>query len=136
MVPTDGHFLPYDRTKPGSDQKSPTNGRIFVLGFQSSTQKHVFWLQSKSQHPSGDPSWFSPRDLKLGYIVDQLLQGEEINVQEEVANISNDQAGQGDEPDHMDIDHTEPERQSDPAESHGGNGEGTSSDRGTSSGQS
>lgn len=95
MVPTDCHFLPYEKVAPESDKKSPTNGRIFVLNFQSSTQKHIFWLQSRSQHPEGDPSWFSPRDLKLGEIVDKLLQGDEVNVQEEVANISNQQSGQG-----------------------------------------
>lgn len=95
MVPADGHFAPYEKTAPNSGQKSPTNGRIFVLSFQSSTQKHIFWLQSKSQHVQGDPSWFSPRDLKLGEIVDRLLQGDEVNVQEEVANVSNEQGGQG-----------------------------------------
>ncbi|KAL8826008.1 MAG: hypothetical protein Q9191_004061 [Dirinaria sp. TL-2023a] len=95
MVPADGHFAPYEKTAPNSNQKSPTNGRIFVLSFQSSTQKHIFWLQSKSQHAQGDPSWFSPRDLKLGEIVDRLLQGDEVNVQEEVANVSNEQGGQG-----------------------------------------
>ena len=120
MVPTDGHFLPYERTAPGSDQQAPTNGRIFVLSFQSSTQKHIFWLQSKSQHASGDPAWFSPRDLKLGQIVDRLLQGDEVNVKEEVANVSNDQAGQGDGADHMDIDDTGPEGQGGPA---GGSGD-------------
>ena len=111
MVPTDGHFLPYERTAPSSDQKTPTNGRIFVLSFQSSTQKHIFWLQSKSQHPSGDPSWFSPRDLKLGEIVDRLLQGDEVNVQEEVANVSHDQPGSGDGADRMDIDDSRPDGQ-------------------------
>ena len=95
MVPADGHFAPYEKIAPNSDQKSPTNGRIFVLSFQSSTQKHIFWLQSKSQHAQGDPSWFSPRDLKLGEIVDRLLQGDKVNVQEEVANVSNEQGGQG-----------------------------------------
>lgn len=95
MVPTDCHFLPYEKVAPNSDKKSPTNGRIFVLNFQSSTQKHVFWLQSKSQHPQGDSSWFSPRDLKVGQIVDRLLQGDEVNVQEEVANITTEQGGGG-----------------------------------------
>ncbi|KAG7006743.1 hypothetical protein G7Y79_00013g035150 [Physcia stellaris] len=136
MVPTDGHFLPYQLTKPGSDQKSPTNGRIFVLSFQSSTQKHVFWLQSKSQHPSGDASWFSPRDLKHGEIVDRLLQGDEIDVQEEVANISNDQAGQGDGADHMDIDDVRAEGQGDTAGSRGSDEGGASRGGGTNSGQS
>lgn len=96
MVPSDGRFLPY-QPKPPTPTPSATNGRIFVLKFQSSTQCHFFWLQSKSQHPQGDPTWFSPRDLKLGQIVDRLLQGDEVNVQEEVANLSNEQGGNADE---------------------------------------
>lgn len=96
MIPEDGRFAPYEQNAPGStDLKPPTNGRIFVLGFQSSTQKHIFWLQSKSQHANGDPSWFSPRDLKLGEIVNRLLRADEVNVQEELANVSNNQSGQG-----------------------------------------
>ena len=97
MVPADGRFTPYEPSHESSTP--PTNGRIFVLRFQSSTQRHFFWLQSKSQHAQGDPAWFSPRDLKLGQIVDQLLQGETVNVQEEVANIPNEQGGNPDEDD-------------------------------------
>lgn len=96
MVPSDGRFLPYEPNPP-TPTPSATNGRIFVLKFQSSTQRHFFWLQSKSQHPKGDPTWFSPRDLKLGQIVDRLLQGDEVNIQEEVANLSNEQGGNADE---------------------------------------
>lgn len=96
MVPSDGRFLPYELNPP-KPTSSATNGRIFVLKFQSSTQRHIFWLQSKSQHPKGDPSWYSPRDLKLGQIVDRLLQGDEVNVQEEVASLSNEQGGNADE---------------------------------------
>ena len=99
MVPSDGVFKPYaaPASNSASATKSPTNGRIFVLKFSSSTQRHFFWLQSKSQHAQGDSSWFSPRDLKIGSIVNSLLQGEEVNVQEEVANISNDRGDGGDE---------------------------------------
>ena len=74
--------------------KSPTNGRIFVLKFQSSTQRHFFWLQSKSQHPQGDMAWFSPKDLKLGEIVDRLLQGDEVNAREEFDNVQSE-GGEG-----------------------------------------
>ena len=136
MFPSDGRFLPFERPKPGSDQKPPTNGRIYVLSFQSSTQKHLFWMQSKSQHPSGDPAWFSTRDLKYGEIVDRLLQGDDVNVQEEVANIPNDQTGQGDGADHMDIDDLEPEGQGGGVGNNGGNAGGVSGESGVNGGQS
>ncbi|KAL9021371.1 MAG: hypothetical protein Q9180_008609, partial [Flavoplaca navasiana] len=101
MVPGDGSFKPYQPTQ-GSAKKSPTNGRIFLLKFQSSSARHLFWLQSKSQHAQGEVGWFSPRDLKLGEIVDQLLQGEQVNVQEELNNLPNDQGGGDDDEDGRD----------------------------------
>ena len=97
MVPTDGQFVPYNDKTSEPTPKSPTNGRIFVLKFQSSTQRHLFWMQSKSQHPQGDPTFFSSRDLKIGWIVDRLLQGDEVNVPQEVASIPNEQGGNGDD---------------------------------------
>jgi 26S proteasome regulatory subunit N13 len=88
MVPTDGHFVPYDsNNQPNASAK--TNGRIFVLKFLSSSQRHIFWLQSKPQGRNGDPSWLSPRDRKIGEIVDSLLQGEEVDVARELASINN-----------------------------------------------
>ena len=97
MVPGDGTFTPFELNGAGL-ARSPTNGRVFVLRFQSSTQRYLFWLQSKNQHPEGNPAWFSPRDLKLGQIVDRLLQGDSVNIAEELAGISNDKGGNdGDE---------------------------------------
>lgn len=58
-----------------------------MLKFSSSSQRHLFWLQSKSQSPSGDPSYFSPRDLKIGEAVNDLLQGEEVDITELVSQI-------------------------------------------------
>ncbi|MCJ1268133.1 hypothetical protein MMC22_008019 [Lobaria immixta] len=98
MVPADGRFTPYQSRQKDSTS-SRIHGRIFVLRFQSSTQRHFFWLQSRSQHAHGDPTWFSPRDLALGQFVDRLLQGDEVNVQEELANISNNQDGNPDDDD-------------------------------------
>jgi len=103
MVPTDAHFVPYD-TKTPSHSSSKTNGRIFSLKFSSSSQRHMFWLQTKSQARNGDPAWFSPRDLKLGEIVDRLLQGEDVDVRRELASV-----GQGSDDDNRrDADDDEP----------------------------
>lgn len=44
-------------------------------------------MQSKPQARNGDASWFSPRDLKIGQIVDTLLQGEEVDVPSEIAQV-------------------------------------------------
>jgi 26S proteasome regulatory subunit N13 len=75
MVPTDCSFMPY---QPDSREHptAKTNGRIFVLKFSSSSQRHFFWLQSKPQGRNGDPSYFSPRDRKIGEIVHLLRQGD------------------------------------------------------------
>ena len=73
----------------------------------------MFWLQSKSQHAQGDPSWLSPRDLKLGKIVDRLLQDDDIDVHEELANISNDQGGGGAGDGDINMEDAKPEGQGD-----------------------
>ena len=79
MFPADATFVPY--------RKARVSGRIFVLKFSSSSQRHLFWLQSKSQSPNGDPTYFSPRDLKIGEVVNDLLQGEEVDVQQAVTDM-------------------------------------------------
>ena len=86
MFPTDGHFEPYEY-KSREEATSKTNGRIVALKFTSSSQRHLFWLQSKPQF--SDPSKFSDRDRKICSIVDNLLQGEEINIQQEIAEARN-----------------------------------------------
>ncbi|CAG8389712.1 unnamed protein product [Penicillium salamii] len=96
MIPSDGSFTPY---KPAG--KSATNGRVFVLKFSSSSQRYLFWMQSHTQHEDGDLSWFSPRDLKLGEIVDVLLQGEEVDVEHEIANLPRRSSGGGDDDETM-----------------------------------
>ena len=55
----------------------------------------MFWLQSGSQHPNKEPSHFSKRDLELGRIVNELLQGEDVNVSDAIANLSRGSDGSG-----------------------------------------
>jgi 26S proteasome regulatory subunit N13 len=110
MIPSDGSFTPY---KPSG--KDATNGRVFVLKFSSSSQRYLFWLQSQSQHEDGDSSWFSPRDLKLGEIVDVLLQGEDVDVEHEIANLPRRPSGGDDDETMEDVEGTD----HDPNHNHG-----------------
>lgn len=93
MIPTDGHFIPYEH----EDPRAKTNGRLFVLKFSSSSQRHIFWLQSKPQGRDGDLSWLSPRDRKIGEVVDALLQGEEPDIAQELALVRNTDGGNDDD---------------------------------------
>jgi 26S proteasome regulatory subunit N13 len=99
MILGDARFEPYEY-KTSNQPTSKTNGRIFALKFSSSSQRYLFWLQSKPQSRDGDASWFSPRDLKIGQIVDTLLQGEEVNVSDEMAQAQNE-TGDGDDDEAM-----------------------------------
>jgi 26S proteasome regulatory subunit N13 len=94
MIEQDGTFKPYEPTNAPNNWNKP-QGRIYVLKFSSSSTKYFFYLQSRSQHENGAPAWFSARDRKLGQIVNTLLQGEEIDVQAEIANIPADESGPG-----------------------------------------
>lgn len=106
MFPQDGHFYPHLKEEGAEELHSPTNGRIFVLKFASSSQKYFFWMQSKTQSRSGELSWFGQRDQRLGQIVDQLLQGEDVDVAGEVEDIrrGGDDSGPNGDADAMEVD--------------------------------
>jgi 26S proteasome regulatory subunit N13 len=106
----DASFTPLVKTPGAESVQSPTNGRIFVLKFESSGEKQYFWMQSKTQHREGDASWFSERDQRLGQIVDALLSGEDVDVEGEVETLRRSNGGgggQGGEEDLMELDRTE-----------------------------
>lgn len=104
MVPGDGNFTPWLKEEGAEELHSPTNGRVYVLKFDSSSQKHFFYLQSKSQHREGSLSWFSERDQRLGQVVNAILQGEEVDVEGEVRELRNGGGGSGGDGDEMDLD--------------------------------
>lgn len=115
MFPPDGSFSPY--------QKRSIDGRVFVLKFSSSSQRYLFWLQSRSQHPNHDPSYFSSRDLKLGEIVNSLLQGEDVDVTREIANLPSADSPDGDDDETMeDVEGTNHDSSRDRSGSSGGAG--------------
>ena len=96
-IPGDATFTPLVREAGAEEVRSPTNGRIFCLKFSSSGEKQYFWLQSKSQHGEGEASWFSLRDQRLGQIVDSLLRGEEVDVEQEMQEVRGGDGGGGGE---------------------------------------
>ena len=95
-VPDDAAFQPLVKEQGSEEVRSPTNGRIFMLTFSSSGEKHFFWMQSRSQHKDGDTNWFSQRDQKLGQIVDMLLGGQDVNIEQEVEELRGGGSGHGD----------------------------------------
>ena len=52
------------------------SGRVYILKFSSSSQRHFYWLQSKPEKPD-DPGFFSSRDKHWGRHINRLLRGEE-----------------------------------------------------------
>lgn len=92
MIPGDGTFVPVEPPS-SAPATAKARGRVFVLKFESSSTRHLFWLQSHPQSSSGDPTYLSPRDRKIGSIVNDLLQGEEVDVNAELASVRNSGSG-------------------------------------------
>ncbi|KAL2885311.1 Splicing factor U2AF-associated protein 2 [Ceratocystis lukuohia] len=108
MIPGDGNFLHYDSEAPSAK----TNGRIYVLKFQSSSQRYLFWLQSAPEHPTIH-SRLSERDRKITDIVFNLLQGEEVDVDAELAALDEDDDEEEEEEEYEDEDEDEDEEMAD-----------------------
>lgn len=94
MIPGDGNFLHYDSEQP----TAKTNGRIYVLKFNSSSQRYLFWLQSPPENHH-DYSNLSERDRKITDIVYSLLQGEEVDINAELAELDDDEGDDYEEED-------------------------------------
>ncbi|PTD11926.1 hypothetical protein FCULG_00003693 [Fusarium culmorum] len=88
MVPTDGSFTPYESTT-SSEPTSKTD--------------------VKAQSENGDAAYYSPRDRKIGDIVNRLLQGEEVEVAEEMATVRNDDQDDDEDEAMEDADNQRPE---------------------------
>ncbi|KUI57227.1 hypothetical protein VP1G_04549 [Cytospora mali] len=86
MIPGDGTFIPVESSS-STPASAKANGRVFVLKFESSSTRHLFWLQSHPQSSNGDPTWLSPRDRRIGEVVNRLLQGDEFDVNAELAAV-------------------------------------------------
>ncbi|KAF3916072.1 hypothetical protein ABW21_db0208483 [Orbilia brochopaga] len=67
VFPGDASFVPYQHSV-----GAPADGRICVLKFQSSDQRHMFWLQTKSG--GSDPGKHSRQDLLVIKKIDRLIQ--------------------------------------------------------------
>lgn len=101
MMPEDAHFdrYLYSPDPPEAQWRAPTNGRIAVLKFSSSSDRHFFWLQAKAQGPRDDPSWWSNKDKEIVVIVDQLVNGSEVDVDGSLANVPAEDEEDEDDPD-------------------------------------
>jgi hypothetical protein len=66
MVPANATFVRYPIP----------SGRIFVLKFHGSSQRHFYWLQTKPDNPD-DLGHFSAQDEAIERTINRLLRGDE-----------------------------------------------------------
>ena len=105
MFPGDASFVPYTGKDSSTDSdivKSPTSGRICALKFSSSSQRHLFWLQSKPEYSS--PNRFSRRDLEIASLVNRFLSGEDVDYDTALMSLTESHNPDNDDEDMEDAD--------------------------------
>jgi 26S proteasome regulatory subunit N13 len=105
MFPGDACFVPYTGKESNVTSDvitSPTNGRICVLKFSSSSKRHFFWLQSKPQYSASNR--FSHRDIEIASLVNKMLSGEEVDYESAIMSLSNSHNPDNDDEDMEDAD--------------------------------
>ena len=109
MFPGDASFTAYNEQK----SKAPKNGRIMLLKIASSFTRHAFYLQSKQQPATAAANHFSKRDLRIIKLVDDVLKGDSVDVDEELEKIRRENRRDDDDDDDDEGDDDEDEDEGD-----------------------
>lgn len=93
--PGDARLEPWNH----GEHTGVVNGRIYRFTFESSSEQHFYWLQSATQHPDGKEDHWSDKDLSLGRIVNEILNGEEDVDAETLYSAAGGRGGEGNDED-------------------------------------